>query len=90
METKLNFLAVIGINAIVLGFWSSAHPALLAVGPTDPINGFPQGYQDTNGVQLQLCLDPINCVPDRPIAAMLSHKRLALELGHSGEARTVS
>ena len=33
---------------------------LLAVGPTDPTNGFPTWYKDSNGLNLGLCLDSAN------------------------------
>jgi PKD repeat protein len=36
---------------------------LAAVGPTSPDNGFPEWYEDNNGLQLDLCLtDPVLCL----------------------------
>ena len=36
---------------------------LAAVGPTDPNHGFPQWYEDNNGLQLDICLtDPVLCL----------------------------
>ena len=41
---------------------------LFGFGPVDPVNGFPQYYQDSNGLALQACLDlvcdPALAVPD--------------------------
>src|SRR5439155_652 len=47
---------------------------LFGFGPIDPINGFPQYYQDSNGLALQQCVDlacdPALAIPDptRPIS----------------------
>ena len=41
---------------------------LAAVGPTSPANGFPEYYEDTNGLRLDLCTtDPLLCLLDAPI-----------------------
>ena len=49
---------------------------LKQVGPIDETNGFPLWYRDTNGVRLELCLDPndANCImgdipdPTKPVS----------------------
>src|SRR5438132_13587945 len=47
---------------------------LFGFGPIDPVNGFPQYYQDSNGLALQQCVDlvcdPALAIPDptRPIS----------------------
>ncbi|HVH94225.1 MAG TPA: hypothetical protein VM688_04865, partial [Nocardioidaceae bacterium] len=49
---------------------------LKEVGPIDEANGYPMWYKDTNGVKLQLCLDPGdgNCIigevpdPTKPVS----------------------
>ncbi len=48
---------------VLFSFGSMSEAALQAVSPTlDPVNGFPIWYQDTNGLQLELCTDPVNCI----------------------------
>ena len=41
---------------------------LFGFGPIDPVNGFPQYYQDSNGLALQQCVDlvcdPALAIPD--------------------------
>jgi hypothetical protein len=56
---------VLIIAVLFLSMGASAYAALSAVGPTDPANGFPTFYQDTNGTALVPCLvenaaDPVN------------------------------
>lgn len=43
-----------------------AGAALQAVGPISAANGFPAWYQDTNALQLELCLDPGMCLLEPP------------------------
>src|SRR5215210_4402973 len=42
---------------------SGGPQGLVAVGPVNPANGFPDWYRDTNGVELEPCIDPkdANC-----------------------------
>lgn len=40
----------------------------LLSGPKNANNGFPLWFQDSNGLTLDLCLDPANCVFDPPVA----------------------
>jgi hypothetical protein len=80
----------VGVAALALaascGLVASAAPpppahnnhtqGLAEVGPIDEPNGFPLWYRDTNGVRLQLCLDPsdTNCImgdvpdPSQPVS----------------------
>jgi len=51
----------IAVLAAVLALVTPAHAALTAVGPVDPVNGFPAWYQDANGVQLVLCIADPGC-----------------------------
>ena len=72
-------LAGTGIAAAVAAAPPPAHgggtKGLKRVGPIDESNGFPLWYEDTNGVKLELCLDPAdtNCImgdvpnPDLPV-----------------------
>jgi hypothetical protein len=49
----------------------TAAPALAvldAMGPVDPVNGFPVWLQDQNGRAVELCLNPNFCLFDPPIA----------------------
>lgn len=54
--------------AMLLTFNQSAHANLAAVGPTDPANGFPVWFQDSNGLTLKLCLGSGFCIADPVIA----------------------
>ena len=38
---------------------STAQAQITRVGPVNPANGFPRWYQDSNGMTLELCLDPL-------------------------------
>jgi len=41
---------------------------LAAVGPTNPDHGFPEWYEDNNGLRLDLCItDPVLCLLDGPV-----------------------
>lgn len=46
------------VTALALAVPAQALAALATVGPTSPTDGFPVWYRDTNGLALQLCLDP--------------------------------
>jgi len=39
---------------------------LAEFGPVDPVHGFPEYYQDSNGLALQVCLDFV-CNPALPV-----------------------
>jgi len=49
------------ITFLVLIITTPAFGMLKRVGPTDRINGFPQWYEDTSGLMLEPCLDPVYC-----------------------------
>ncbi|MEY2536120.1 MAG: hypothetical protein QOF29_4030 [bacterium] len=57
---------VLAAAAAVLAAGALAAPAqagLAAVGPVNPATGYPDWYQDANGLKLQLCLDgPPSCL----------------------------
>ena len=62
MERKFSFLVVLLLAVfLTVGLAHDSHAVLQAVGPVDPLNGFPQWYQDTTGLQLQPCFDQVNC-----------------------------
>lgn len=65
MFKKLGFI----VAAVLLVFSSvqSADAELSAFGPIHPVNGFPVWYQDTNGLTLELGLDPVLNLFDPPI-----------------------
>jgi len=49
---------VVGVLALLLfGLAQPVRAELAAVGPVDPVNGFPTWYQDIPGTKLELCLD---------------------------------
>jgi hypothetical protein len=60
-------IKLLTISLLVFGVFGTAQAALLAVGPVDPANGFPLYYEDTNNLQLQLCLDQNGfCLTEEP------------------------
>jgi hypothetical protein len=63
MKRKSGFLFFVMALAVLLtvGVAHESHAVLAAVGPVDPLNGFPQWYQDTAGIQLQPCFDAAFC-----------------------------
>jgi hypothetical protein len=72
MSTKaMKFLFLLPL--LILGLASHAD-AQLVRGPINPANGFPLWYQDSAGVptRLQLCLDPVSCEADPPLAGAFS------------------
>jgi hypothetical protein len=63
MGTKIKSILLAAL--LVVGFAPSAHAILAAVSPqVDGVNGYPLWYQDTNGLAVQLCLDPAACLFD--------------------------
>jgi hypothetical protein len=66
---KSTFLTVLFAALLVLVAGQAAFAGLAAVGPTDLVTNFPAWYQDSNGMQLALCIDfPAFCIP-APIEA---------------------
>lgn len=57
-------LAVLVTIALLFGSAQAGQAALEAVGPVDATNGFPLWYNDTSGLKLELCLDPVFCAFD--------------------------
>jgi len=64
--------SLIGVAATSALFTSLAGAqGLAAVGPTHAEHGFPEWYQDNNGLQLDLCLtDPVLCLLDGPVSLL--------------------
>ena len=52
MKKRLCFVLM---TLLLVGFGQTAHAVLQAVGPTDPVSGFPKYYQDTTGLILGPC-----------------------------------
>lgn len=48
---------ILSVAFLLIGLAWNAQAELAAVGPISAANGFPVWYQDTNGLQLELCLD---------------------------------
>ena len=65
MNTKIKIVITMFIAALLLSvlFAPTAHASLTAVGPANPVDGFPTWYQDSNGLTLGQCLDTNgNCI----------------------------
>src|SRR2546430_9986559 len=66
---------------------------LFGFGPVDPVNGFPQYYQDSNGLALQACLDlvcdPALAVPD-PTKPVSFPDNFPIELFYSRAISTIT
>ncbi len=62
MSTKVKYLCVVGL--LFLCVYQNASAELAAVGPENATHGFPSWYMDDNGLALELCLTPGNCVFD--------------------------
>lgn len=65
MLTKFKYLSMVGL--LIFGICHNASAELAAVGPVNATNGFPFWHMDGNGLTLELCLTPGNCVFDLPI-----------------------
>ncbi len=66
--TRMIRAGLIAVGAFVLlsgfVFVGSANAELAAVSPDLNAAGYPLWYQDNNGLALELCLDPANCIAD--------------------------
>ena len=60
MMRRFTLVLLAALTLLGIGSASPTHAGLAAVGPIDPANGFPQWYEDSNGVRLGQCLDPQN------------------------------
>lgn len=60
-------VSVLVAVVMVFGLSHSAFAVLQTFGPIDPVTTFPQWYSDTNGLALDMCLNPAACVFDPPI-----------------------
>lgn len=62
MRLQKSLLGAASLSALIPLSIASAQ-GLAAVGPTSPDHGFPEWYEDNNGLQLDLCLtDPVLCL----------------------------
>lgn len=76
MKLSLKFLYTSVVNLVVVTGFSILPAIAQTVGPISPQHGFPQWYQDSQGLRLYLCLDANNplCVaaprpnPNQPIS----------------------
>lgn len=66
----------------VVALASPAWGALAAAGPIDPANGFPQFFQDSTGMALQIGLDPVQTFFDPAIVG----NAFSEQIGFGGEA----
>jgi len=67
MLMKFKYLCVVA--SLILCLCQNGSAELAAVGPVSATNGFPSWYMDENGLALELCVTPGNCVFDPPIAS---------------------
>jgi len=70
------------VAGLVFCLCQNASAELATVGPVDPTNHFPSWYMDENGLALELCLTPGNCVFDPAIASNL----FSLQIGFGEKA----
>lgn len=62
---KTVLLVILFAASLVFVTGQAALAGLAAVGPTNPVTGFPEWYQDTTGLQLSLCIDNSGlCIQD--------------------------
>jgi hypothetical protein len=66
MLRKYKYICLVFAVLFLLGVTQQANALLSAVGPTDPVNGFPLWYQDGNTQSLDLCLNQTPSVPGGP------------------------
>lgn len=70
MLTKFKYLFMVAL--LIFGLWHNASAELSAVGPVNATNGFPLWHMDGNGLTLELCLTPGNCVFDAVVGTPFS------------------
>jgi len=73
VATRVSAVAVL-VFTLMLG--GAAYGELAAIGPTNPANGFPLWVQDTNGVALELGLDPVYSIFDPIIVGNLFSEQI--------------
>jgi PKD repeat protein len=67
MRLHTSLIGAASLAALFPAALASAQ-GLAAVGPTSPDHGFPEWYEDNNGLQLDLCLtDPVLCLLDAAV-----------------------
>src|SRR5438128_10034643 len=63
MRTRLVIAGLLITSCLAMAAHAAAPTTcltpLFGFGPVDPVNGFPQYYQDSNGLALQPCLDAV-------------------------------
>ncbi|MBI2578045.1 MAG: Ig-like domain-containing protein [Candidatus Wildermuthbacteria bacterium] len=61
------FLLIVAFSVGTVAPLQSAEAALKTAGPIDPANGYPQWYEDANGIMLSQCLDQNGfCLTEEP------------------------
>ncbi|MHC1744552.1 MAG: hypothetical protein AB9873_16195 [Syntrophobacteraceae bacterium] len=55
MNSRVKLMMALAAIVLQFGMAQHGHAALSAVGPVDPVTGFPVFYQDGNGVGIELC-----------------------------------
>ena len=82
---KIALLAIAVIGSTFAAYARAACPmngvTPMTIGPANAQNGFPQWLQDSNGVSLELCLDPANCFFD----PVVPNNLFSQQIGFGGE-----
>src|SRR5438128_4243553 len=97
MRTRLVIAGLLITSCLAIAAHAAAPTTcftpLFGFGPVDPVNGFPQYYQDSNGLALQACLDlvcdPALAVPD-PTKPVSFPDNFPLELFYSRAISTIT
>ena len=97
MRTRLVIAGMLITSCLAMAAHAAAPTTcftpLFGFGPVDPVNGFPQYYQDSNGLALQACLDlvcdPALAVPD-PTKPVSFPDNFPLELFYSRAISTIT
>src|SRR5437773_2747132 len=97
MRTRLVIAGLLITSCLAMAAHAAAPTTcftpLFGFGPVDPVNGFPQYYQDSNGLALQACLDlvcdPALAVPD-PTKPVSFPDNFPLELFYSRAISTIT
>src|SRR5436309_6034185 len=97
MRTRLVIAGMLITSCLAMAAHAAAPTTcftpLFGFGPVDPVNGFPQYYQDSNGLALQACLDlvcdPALAVPD-PTKPVSFPDNFPLDLFYSRAISTIT
>lgn len=81
-----SFLLLVAAMVLAFGFTQPATADLAAVGPVDPVTGFPTWFEDALGLQVQLCDEGGAVDEEPPCLPELINPALGFVEGNIGEA----